>query len=134
MIEEFDEGAGDGIVGGYSPYVTRWYSVKIDIELKIIEDAYKTGCQMPTIAELANIYDIGRATAVKVYEALCRDEIISAAHGSGYFLRPFVKERLKESHLRELKDRLRNDTEYALRIGLEESDIFDIVSEFINYR
>jgi len=121
-------------VSGLPPRVNRWYGVKNDIETKIIAGEYGDAEKLPSITELAQLYDIGTTTAQKVLKALCDDGIIYKKHGVGYYVKVFVKDQLRKQHTEEFEGRVIDLFDYASQIGLTRGEIIEIVNGVIGNR
>lgn len=90
-----------------------WLTVKNDLELKIICGEYNAGERIPPVRKIAEIYDVGTSTATKSLAELCNEGTIYQRRGVGYFVKPYVKERLMKEHKRNLEKIIRNAFEYA---------------------
>ena len=96
-----------------------WQSVKNDLELKIIRGEYKAGERIPPVRKIAEIYDIGTSTATKTLLQLCEDGTIYQRRGVGYFVKPYVREKLIVEHKRRLEKIILNAFDYADMIGAD---------------
>ena len=116
----------------FSPNVNLWLDVKSDIEIKIITGEYAAGDRIPPIVKIAEIYKVGNTTAQKVLESLYSDGTITKQKGVGYFVKPFVRDRLLKTHEVELKKRLIEDISYGIRVGFDKIKILSITQEALN--
>lgn len=110
----------------FSPNVNVWLDVKEDIELKIITGEYKSGDQIPPIRKLASIYNVGVTTAQKVMDDLYQEGTVLRKRGVGFFVKPYVKERLYKKHKSEFEKMLLKTIEYAYRLNINESEMSEI--------
>jgi DNA-binding GntR family transcriptional regulator len=122
MINQDIEGAS-----GESVYV--WLMVKNDLELKIIRGEYAAGERIPPVRKIAEIYEIGTSTATKTLAQLCKDGIIYQRRGVGYFVKPYVKEKLAAEHKKNLEKIIRNALEYADMIDTDPMIIINRINE-----
>ena len=111
----------------FSPNINIWSTVKNDIELKIIKGEYAAGERVPTIREMAEIYTIGNTTAQKVLESLCEDGTVFKKRGVGFFVKPFVKEKLYGLHKKSVEMRLREVIEYAYILSISKSELINMI-------
>jgi len=100
------------------PSVNIWKGIKKDIELGIITGAYETGNRFPSISQVAEMYGIGSTTAQKVLDMLCSENIIYKRQGVGYFLKPFVKDRLLVFHMKQLYGMYAETAKYSKQLGV----------------
>lgn len=122
MINQDIEGAS-----GESVYA--WLTVKNDLELKIIRGEYVAGERIPPVRKIAEIYGIGTSTATKTLAQLCKDGTIYQRRGVGYFVKPYVREKLIAEHKRNLEKIIRNAFDYADTIGINPMLIINRISE-----
>lgn len=103
----------DIVKGIYKPYTT----VKN-------EDGEKIQIQtsLPSIAEIAKIYGCGKSTAQKVLIEMCNSGILIRKQGVGYFIKPLVKEKLKNEQIRGIKKELERITYNARELGIVMED------------
>ena len=71
-----------------------WQDVKHDIERKILAGTFTAGERVPSTRKIAEDYSVGLTTAQKVLNALESDGIIEAKRGVGYFVKPYIREKL----------------------------------------
>lgn len=122
MINQDIEGAS-----GESVYA--WLTVKNDLELKIISGDYVAGERIPPVRKIAEIYGIGTSTATKTLAQLCKDGTIYQRRGVGYFVKPYVREKLIAEHKRNLEKIIRNAFDYADTIGINPMLIINRINE-----
>jgi len=101
--------------------------IKLDIELKIIVGEYAVGSRFPSISAIAKIYGVGTSTTQKALETLCSEGVIYNQKGIGYFVRPYMREKLKAAHIKELRERLESVAEYGLRLGVKKDDLIEFL-------
>lgn len=104
---------------------TSFSSVKAEIESKIIRGDYEAGDRIPSMRELSNQYDIGLTTAQKVLNSLDDDGIISKKRGVGFFVKPFITQRLIRKHTEICKNLFYTAIEYAQNMNLDSRQIVD---------
>ena len=100
----------------FSPNMNVWLDVKENIELKIITGEYKPGDQIPPIRKMASLYNIGVTTAQKVMDDLYQEGIVSKKRGVGFFVKPYVRERLYKKHKSEFEGMLLK--QYSMQLNL----------------
>ena len=101
----------------------KWLSVKKDIEKDIAIGKYVAGDKIPTIDQLMELYGIGRSTAQRVLREMADDGLIICQEGRGSFVRPYVREKLKESHREAVVDGIAEAVFRALDSGLSAEEI-----------
>jgi len=122
MINQDKEGAS-----GESVYA--WLTVKNDLELKIIRGEYAAGERIPPVRKIAEIYGIGTSTATKTLARLCKDGTIYQRRGVGYFVKPYVREKLITEHKMNLEKIIRNTFDYADMIDTDPMLIINKINE-----
>ena len=122
MINQDKEGAS-----GESVYA--WLTVKNDLELKIIRGEYAAGERIPPVRKIAEIYGIGTSTATKTLAQLCKDGTIYQRRGVGYFVKPYVREKLITEHKMNLEKIIRNAFDYADMIDTDPMLIINKINE-----
>ena len=101
------------------------------MEQKIISDEYGAGQRVPSIKKLAELYGIGTSTAQKILESLCADNVIIKTKGVGYFVKPFVKDRLFHVHYEEMLTDFLAAVDRAKRLGVDQEKMIDaLLSEY----
>ena len=102
-----------------------------DILYKIISGKYKSGDKFHSLNEVCSIYGIGRSTAQKLFDDLCKMGIAKAVAGSGYYIRQLDVAALSQRKKQELSDRIREAVSDCMAIGMSEYEISNLVSEAI---
>lgn len=110
----------DIIKGVYKPYTT----VKNENGEKI-----QIQTSMPSIADIARIYGCGKSTAQKVLNEMCNNGILIRKNGVGYFIKPLVKDKLKNEQIREIKKELERITFNAKELGIIMEDFKEMYTE-----
>lgn len=101
-----------------SAHGNKWLDIKEKMEADIANETYKSYIavtndqhetikipnRMPSIAEVADIYGCGKSTAQKVLDELCNDGILVRKKGVGYFIKPLIKNKLKEKQLQTIEN------------------------------
>ena len=113
-------------VKGFSPHINLWLDIKADIEIKIITGEYEPGMRVPSITQLAGLYNIGSTTAQKVLEALCDEKTIYKRQGVGYFVKPHVRDKLAATHYTVLINRLSDVISYGVSLGYDINKLQDV--------
>ena len=111
---------------GYNHPNTLWLTIQRKLEVDIINGKYKSAEKVPSISELAEIYDIGRSTAKKVLENMFQEGTITKQRGVGYFVKPFTRDKLKEKHMEELNYGLNKYLYIANQLGVSK-DVLEII-------
>lgn len=111
---------------------TIWCFIKDDIELKIINGELKSADKVPSIFELASLYNVSKSTAQKALEDLFNDGTITKRKGIGYFVVPYTREKLRNQHLKGLMIMLDNCFTYAEKLGVSSEDISYLKECFSN--
>lgn len=110
----------------HSPLVST--DIKNDIELKIIAGRFAVGEQMPSIRRIAEAYNVGLSTAQKVLRELLTEGVIEAEHGKGFYVKPFIREKLAASRKKIMEKHMADIIHEADIIG------FDLVAMIEHYR
>ncbi len=106
---------------------TVWEYIKRDIELMIIRGTLKNADKTPSISEIAEIYNIGKSTAKKVLEEMFNEGTLTKQQGVGYFVKPYVKEKLRSKRVKELEDLLDNFLRIANDLQIEKSILREMI-------
>lgn len=101
----------------HSPLVSQ--DIKNDIELKIIAGRFAVGEQIPSIRRIAETYNVGLSTAQKVLRELLNDGVIEAEHGKGFYLKPFIREKLAANRKRIMEKHMADIIHEADIIGFD---------------
>ena len=96
-----------------------WQEVKADIEYKIITGEYAAGERIPPIRKISKDYNIGQSTAQKVLNTLYQEGIIESKRGVGFFVSPYIKEKLIEERRKNLEKLVAKAAEEAGIIGMD---------------
>ena len=110
---------------------TVWADIKKQIEFAIIDGTYKNACKMPSIAEVAEIYSCGKSTAQKVLEEMYNEGIITKQKGVGYFVKPFVREKLLEKYMNVWETELNHSIKEAYLLGVDIKTLESIIVDKI---
>ena len=102
-----------------------WTIVKTDLELKVVRGEYLAGERLPSIRNIAQIYNIGVTTARKAVYALAREGTICVSRGKGYYIMPFVKDKLNMAHKKQLEKLLREAMDYGIGMGLTLEELYE---------
>lgn len=95
-----------------------WQDVKHDIEKKILSGTFAAGERIPSTRKLAEEYGVGLSTAQKVLNALESDGIIEPKRGVGFFVKPYIREKLFSAKKQNL--------EMTIISALAEAELLDI--------
>lgn len=109
---------------------TVWKFIKDDLELKIIKGELRNADKVPSIAELAEEYNVSKTTAQKTLEDMYNDGTITKRKGIGYFVIPYTKKRLLVKHKQELMTMVNDCLSYADKLGMC-SDDFEKFKEIL---
>lgn len=109
----------------------KWHKVKMAIERDILCGKYPAGARIPTIEQIMEQYGIGRTSAQRVLDELAGEDLILRKAGTGCYVRPFVRERIKENHTEEAKENIVASVSYALDIDMSPEEIGEIISSVI---
>lgn len=116
---------------GYNHPNTLWLTIQRKLEVDIINGKYKSAEKVPSINELAEIYEIGQSTAKKVLENMFQEGTITKQRGVGYFVKPLTRNKLKEKHMEELEYGLNKYIFIANQLGIPEDVLSVILSKKI---
>ena len=102
--------------------------IKNDIELQIIAGRFAVGEQIPSVRRIAESYNVSRSTAQKVLALLLKEDIIYSEKGKGFYLKPFIREKLAASRKKMMEKQMAD--------MIREADIidFDLVAMIEHYR
>lgn len=111
---------------------TLWETIKFKLEVKIINGTYKSADKVPSMAELSEMYGIGKSTAKKVLESLYEEGIITKKRGVGYFVKPLTRNKLKGKHLKKLDGGLKEYILMAKEMKIEKELLNDKIKKLID--
>lgn len=109
-----------------------WTDIKKQIELAIINGTYKNASRLPSIDQVAEFYSCGRSTAKKVLDEMYNEGIITKQRGVGYFVKPYVKEKLLNKYYQRLEKDIERVIEEAHDINLDLQMLEELTKEKIN--
>lgn len=124
----------------------KWTHVKEKIEADIVRGNYKaytsieTGQgvkvplpeSLPSIAQIAEIYGCGKSTAQKVLNEMCNSGILIRKKGVGYFIEPFVREKLKNKQRQDVQQNLIHIIYTAKELDIRMEDLNDMYKECLD--
>lgn len=110
---------------------TLWLTIKRKLEIDIINGKYKSAERVPSISELSDIYNIGHSTSKKVLEKMFEEGTITKQRGVGYFVKPFMKEKLKSKHMEELEYGLNKYIYNARQLGLSKETTNTLIDNIV---
>lgn len=87
------------------------------------------GQKLPSVRELARELAVNQNTILRVYERLVRDELLEMRHGQGTFVATNSRASTLAAHRRRLLEELRQWAQQGLSMGLEASDMHEILDE-----
>jgi len=96
-----------------------WRDIRDDIVSKIISGVYEMGKRIPSMSQIASSYGVGRSTARNVLESLRADGVIYYITGVGYFVMPYVRDRLAAGLSDELGVRLADLVKFCISLGID---------------
>ena len=96
-----------------------WENVKAKVELKIMSGEFLPGERIPSVRKLAEDLGVSQATTQKVLYALSHDGVIEAKRGVGFFVNPYVREKLISDRKRELEKIVISAVEEAALINVD---------------
>lgn len=96
-----------------------WQDVKADVEQKIISGEYAAGERIPSIRKIADSYNISLSTAQKVLQVLRQEDIIESKRGVGYYVKPYIREKLLTERKKQLEKMVQLVSEEAAMIGVD---------------
>lgn len=114
---------------GMLPSSSVWQYVKSDIELKILDGTFAVGERIPSIRKLADDYGVGQSTAQKILTTLWHEGIIESRRGVGYFVMPYVREKLVAERKKTLEKTLLHAMEEAELIDMDLSSMVERCKE-----
>lgn len=110
---------------------TLWELIKFKLELQIINGTYGSADKVPSMAELSIKYGIGKSTAKKVLESLYVEGIITKKRGIGYFVKPLVKNKLKDKHYKIFSGGISEYISMAREMNISENELRKVLNEII---
>lgn len=105
----------------------RWEHIRGELEMLIVRGALKGGDKIFSISEIAETFHVSKTTAKKVLEVMCEDGIISKRMGIGHFVKPYVKEKLREKYKNVVDTMLDDVLDRAELLKLEQNEIEEMV-------
>jgi len=116
---------------------TIWIDIKKQIEFAIINGIYKNACKMPSISELSEEFSCGKSTAQKVLEEMYKEGTVTKQKGVGYFVKPFVREKLIEKYTGTWENDLIQNIKEAKSLGIEveilKTSVLKMIGDFYYY-
>ncbi|MDD3946224.1 MAG: GntR family transcriptional regulator [Clostridia bacterium] len=103
--------------------INLWEAVKTDLEIKIMNGIYAAGERLPTIVEMTEIYGIGNTTAQKIIDKLHEEDIIVKKMGVGCFVKPYVREKIRDKLRLILDDKIVSAIDYGNKLGVSKEEI-----------
>ena len=97
---------------------TNSWSVKTDIELKIVHGDFKDG-KIPSTKKVAEEYNIGMTTAATVMRSLVADDVLYSLQGKGFYVVPNCIPRLVDKHRKEIESKMESLIVYTKRLDLD---------------
>lgn len=104
-----------------------WQDVKTDIEHKILMGDFIAGERIPPIRKIAKDYGICQSTAQKVLNTLWQEGIIEPKRGVGFFVKPYIREKLLAEHKIRLEKTMIDAVEEAALVGV---DLISMVEKY----
>ena len=114
-----------------TPNINVWLDVKSDMEIKIIRGVFKGGERLPSIAEIASLYNVGISTAQKSMDSLSNDGLLLKKQGKGYFVIPLSIGKLINKHKAIVEDKIKEAVEYGRRIELSDEFLLSCLHELL---
>jgi len=111
----------------YKHPFTVWEEIKTDIEIGIINNVYNVGEKVPSINQISQDYNVSSSTAVKVLESMRNDDTILKKRGVGYFVMPYVKDKLIKKHRTDFNSRIVQMVLMARKIGYQKDEFTSTV-------
>lgn len=108
-----------------------WQDVKADIVKKIISGEYAAGERIPSIRKIADSYNISLSTAQKVLQVLSQEDIIESKRCVGYFVKPYIREKLLIERRKKLEKVIQQACKEAATISV---DIVTMVKRYARER
>ena len=101
----------------------KWQRVKYEIELKIITGEYQSGDIVPSVRNMAKLYNVGTSTSHIILEKMAGDGTLIMEQGIGFRVNGRVINKLKAEHEKRLVEILKQACKYANTIGVDPVEI-----------
>lgn len=98
---------------------TVWQDVKTDIESKILNGTFSAGKRIPSIRKISEDYGVGQSTAQKILNVLEQEGIVESRRGVGYFVMPYIRERLISERKKDLERTVLHAIDEAELMGID---------------
>lgn len=108
-----------------------WQDVKSQVEMKIMAGEFLPGERVPSVRKLAEDLGVSQATTQKVLYALSHEGVIEAKRGVGFFVNPYIREKLISDKKRELEKIVISAVEEAALINV---DLVSMVEKYITMK
>jgi GntR family transcriptional regulator len=102
--------------------------IKDQIREYILSGELAKESQLPSIRLLARELKVGIITIKRVYDDLCKEEILVSRPGKGVFVGSLDFVQIKKINIELVKEQLRDIKEYADSVGINKDDIDEILN------
>ena len=103
-----------------------YQQIATQLKEDILTGKLKQGEYLPSIRSLAKDLKISVITAMKAYELLQEEGLVSAAQGKGFYVNAQDSEMLKEQHLRKVEENLMNAIAAAKIAGISRKELEEL--------
>lgn len=104
-----------------------WQYIKADIESRIIKGELNGGDKAPSIAEISGSYGVSKSTGQKVLEHMADDGTIIRRKGSGFYVKPYMKEKLRQSHMEKLDFLIEEVRQCCTSLNMSEAELLNLL-------
>lgn len=100
------------------------------IKEDILKGILQKGDKLPSVREMASLISTNPNTVSKAYQELERERVIETLRGKGTFVASNYTPKLEEERMNKLKEDIKKIIIEAHYLGIEKSDLIDIMEEF----
>lgn len=100
-----------------------WWEIKISLENLVINGTYQCGSKLPSITEITKLFGCSPGTAQKVLSKLVEEGVATLNPGCGYFVMPYVKNKLQKKHTEYMEEDIKTVFLNAKKYGYQKAEI-----------
>ncbi len=105
------------------PGIEFWKSFVLEIEYKIIAGVYLPGEKLPSLRTIKEEYNLSQWTVQKGLEYMAKEGILIMKPGRGYYVRPYVQNKLFAKHKEKLQKVVTDACIAGKKIGIEPEEL-----------
>lgn len=106
---------------------TKWITIKEDIMISIYKDEIVEHDKILSYSGLAAKYNVDKNTAIKIYKALEKDDLIYYKKGLGYFVKSGAKQKVKDILILRIKYKIDQLKEEIKLLYMSKDDLIKMI-------